>query len=106
MATCPGCHLDAGDSGHAPVQDGDVVVIELQLVDRAVAPIDGIDQVAGVLEALNQHLAESLVIFGDEDAHASGRLAAEVDGELPVALSWTRTNPPMQGGAMPHSRKG
>ena len=51
VATRPVDDLDALRAGHPPVEDRDVVLVELQLVDRVVAALDGVDVVAAVGQA-------------------------------------------------------
>ena len=65
----PGRNLDPGDARHPPIEDRDVVVIELELIDRVVAAIDRIDEVAGVFEALHQHLTQAAIILRYQDSH-------------------------------------
>ena len=44
---------------------------QLELVDRVVAPLDGVDLVALVLEAQHEDVAQPGVVLGHEDAHQS-----------------------------------
>ena len=66
---CPGDDLEAGHPGHAPVDDRDVVLVEAQLLDGVVARLDGVDEVAGLLEALDEDLAQPAVILRNEHPH-------------------------------------
>ena len=63
--------FDAGCARHAPVDDRDVVFVELQLIDGIVATLHGIDLIALVLEPQDEDFAKSDVVFSDQDAHRS-----------------------------------
>ena len=67
----PGCHLDARCPRHPPIQDGDVVFVELELLDGVIAAVDSVNVVTGVLEALDQNLAQTAVVFRHQDSHNS-----------------------------------
>ena len=57
VAPGPGRHLHARYARHPPVEDGHIVFIELQLLDRIIAAVDRVHQVAGILESLDEDLA-------------------------------------------------
>src|SRR4029077_11159087 len=65
----PGDDVDAGRAGHPPIDDRDVVVVPLELVDRVIAALDGVDVVALVFETEDEDVAQAGVVFGDQDAH-------------------------------------
>src|SRR4051794_20766407 len=69
VPSCPADDVDPLSPGHPPVDDGDVVRIPAQLVDRIVASCDLVHVVAGVRQAEDQDLAKTRVIFGDEHSH-------------------------------------
>ena len=58
VAARPAHHVDPRGAGHPPVEDGHVVLVELQLVDRIVAAFHGIDTESVVLQAQDEDLAE------------------------------------------------
>jgi len=93
VTTRPRHDVDPLGAGHPPVDHGDVVVVELQLVDRIVAALDGIDVVAVVLEPEDEDFAQAGIVLGDEHAEAGA-----VHG-VPVATRRTtrRTLPPLRG---------
>ena len=72
----PGHHLEAADAGHAPVDHGDVVLVEAELIDRLVARRHGVDEVAGLLEALDKDLPEPAIVLRHQNAHQFTRLGA------------------------------
>src|SRR5207302_11401440 len=91
--------IKAARMRHAPVDDRDVVLVEVQLLDGIVTGFDGIDEVAGLLESLDQHLPQTRVVFSHEHSHlissshdaASGPASAaaaeatgDAAGEAPV----------------------
>jgi hypothetical protein len=62
-------HVYSLRARHAPVDDGDVVVVELQEVDGVVAALSGVNLVATVVEAENQDLTQTWVVLRNEHAH-------------------------------------
>ena len=96
VAPGPGDDLEAADPGHPPVDDGDVVLVEAQLLDRLVAGRDGVDEVAGLLEALDQNLAEPAIVLRNEYAHQFIRLSARcaTAAAEPTAAAEATTAPP------------
>ena len=75
MAARPADDVDPLGARHPPVDDRDVVLIELELVDRVVAAIDGVDVIALVLEPQHENLAQAEVVLGDKDPHVRRSLA-------------------------------
>ncbi len=69
VAACPAHDLDALTPGHAPVDDGHVVLVPAQLVDGVIAPADGIDPVTGILETEDDDVPKPWFILCDEDPH-------------------------------------
>ena len=69
LAPRPAHDVDPLGAGHPPVEDGHVVLVPAELVDRVVAAFDGIHVVAGLLEPHHEELAQAGVVLGDEDAH-------------------------------------
>ena len=63
--------VDARGARHPPVDHRHVVLVELELVDRVVAALHGVDLVALVLEAQHEDVAQAGVVLGHEDAHQS-----------------------------------
>src|SRR5438552_8505012 len=106
VAPCPGRDLDAGDTRHAPVEDRDVVLVELQLLDGVIAAVDRVHQVTGILQVLDEHLRKSMIVLGDQDAHLQASCRVSNNWNSMVALFSTLTKPPMLGGVMPNSLKG
>ena len=113
----PGHHLEAADAGHAPVDHGDVVLVEAQLIDRLVARRHGVDEVAGLLEALDKDLPEPAIVFRHENAHqftrlgaraasaATGPTTAEAAATKSTAAEAAATEPAEAGGAPVGSRR-
>src|SRR5947209_8017889 len=102
VAPCPGCDLDPGDTGHAPVEDGDVVLVELQLLDGVIAAIDRVDQVTRILETLDQDLTQAVIVLGHQDAHRQAPCHVSSSWNSMVAVFSTLTKPPMLGGVIPN----
>ena len=69
IAPGPGCDLDTGNPRHPPVENGDIVLIELQLFDGVVATVDGVDEVPRVLQSLHEDLPQASIVFRDQDPH-------------------------------------
>jgi hypothetical protein len=69
VAARPAHDVDARRSGHPPVEGRDVVLVELQLVDGVVTPLDGVHAEAVVLEPQDEDLTERRVVLRDEDPH-------------------------------------
>src|SRR2546425_1169536 len=59
MATGPLDDLDAFRARHPPVDDRDVVVVELELVDRVIPAVDGVDVITAIGEAQDDHVPEA-----------------------------------------------
>ncbi len=62
-------HVEPRGAGHAPVEDGDVVLVEAELVDGVVAARHGVDEEPVVLQPLGEHRAQAGVVLGHQDAH-------------------------------------
>ena len=69
MLASPRHDLDPLSTGHAPVDDGDVVVVELEHVDGVVAALGRVDLIAVVLQAHDEDFAQAGIVLSHEHAH-------------------------------------
>src|SRR5207247_4612068 len=102
VAPRPGGDLDARHARHAPVEDGDVVLVELQLLDGVIAAVDRVDQITRILETLDQDLTQAVIVLGHQDAHRQAPCRVRSSSNSIVALFSTLTKPPMLGGVIPN----
>src|SRR3989441_4771679 len=102
VAPGPGGDLDAGPPRHPPVEDRDVVLVELQLLDGVIAAIDRVHEVTRILETLDQDLTQAVIVLGDQDAHCQAPWRVSSSWNSIVALLSTLTKPPMLGGVIPN----
>ena len=69
IAPRPGCDFHARDAGHPPVEDRDVVLVELQLLDGVVPTVDRVDVIAGIFKTLHKDLPQTTIVLRDQDSH-------------------------------------
>ena len=62
--------LEATDLGHPPIEDGDLVLVGVQVAQRQFAVLDGVHRVSALLQATFEHRTESFIVLGDEHSHA------------------------------------
>ena len=61
--------LEAADLGHPPIEDGDLVLVGVEVAQRQFAVPDGVDRVTALSQATFEHRTQSLIVFGDEHPH-------------------------------------
>ena len=64
--------IQTARAGQAPIDDQDCVLGETQEVLGVLGRPGRVDEVAVVLEAANEHAAESAIVFNYEEAHVIG----------------------------------
>ena len=69
IAPRPGCDLHARHARHSPVENRDVVLVELQLLDRIVPTVDRVDVIAGIFKTLYEDLPQTTIVLRDQDSH-------------------------------------
>src|SRR5207244_8153953 len=76
IASRPGCDFHARDARHPPVENRDIVLVELQLLDRVVPTVDRVDVIAGIFKTLYEDLPQTTIVLRDQDSHRYAPLRA------------------------------
>ncbi len=74
-------HFEPGDLRHAPIEDGDLVVVGLEVPQCLLAVDRGVDDVPVLAQAAFEDRAQPFVVFGHQHPHRPF-LAAQDDASM------------------------